>query len=117
MYEYKAQVLRVVDADTLDVLVDLGFKISQEVRIRLARIDAWEKRGEEREKGILAAEFVSEVFANLGDDYILIRTEKDKRGSFGRYIADVIIMGADGKTEFSLNDRLVKEGHAEYREY
>jgi len=116
MYEYKATVVKVVDADTLDVRVDLGFKISQEMRIRLARIDAWEVRGEEREKGLEATQFVIDLFDNLGEDYIVIRTQKDKTGKYGRYLAEVIVMNSDGSEKFNLNERLVKEGHAGWYE-
>ena len=115
MYEYKAEVIHVVDADTFDVRVDMGFSHFQEMRIRLARIDAWEKRGEEREMGIAATEFVLELLANLeDDDYIVIRTQKDKQGKYGRYLADVIIMNSDGTEKTNINDLLVKEGHAEW---
>jgi len=112
MYEYRAEVIKVVDADTLDLKVDLGFKISQEMRVRLARIDAWEVRGEEREKGLEATQFVLELFANLEEDYIVIRTDKDKTGKYGRYLAEIIIMNPDGTEKFNLNELLVKEGHA-----
>lgn len=112
MYEYKAEVLKIVDADTFDVRVDLGFKIAQDIRIRLARIDAWEKRGEEREKGLEATQFVVDLFDNLGDDYVIIRTQKDKKGGFGRYLAEVIIMNPDDTEKFNLNELLVKEDHA-----
>ena len=54
MYEYKGIVVKIVDADTIDVRVDLGFSISTHQRLRVARIDAWEIRGEERPKGLAA---------------------------------------------------------------
>jgi micrococcal nuclease len=112
MYEYKSEVLRVVDADTLDLRVDMGFRHFQDMRVRLARIDAWEKRGEEREKGLEATQFVLELFANLEDDYVVIRTQKDKQGKYGRYIAEVVIMNPDGTEKLNLNELLVEKGHA-----
>lgn len=123
MYEYKAQVVRVVDADTIDFMVDLGFESYRKIRFRLSRIDAWEVRGEERPDGLEATQFVLDAFAAMEDgEYIVVRTVLDnkggyKTGSFKRYLADVIIMTAEGEVKFNLNDRLVKEGHAEYAEY
>lgn len=117
MYEYRAEVVKVVDADTIDFKVDLGFKFSVELRFRVARIDAWEVRGEERERGLVATGFVKDLFANLGENYIVIRTDKDKTGKYGRYIAEIIIKSPEGIELDNLSDLLVKEGHAEYTEY
>lgn len=108
MWTYRAKVLNVVDADTLDLLVDLGFSISFEHRVRLARIDAWEIRGPERAKGLIAKSFVEQSLPT--DGYVTICTEK--KGKFGRYIAEITY--ADG---LNLSDELVKRGHAHYRDY
>lgn len=116
MYEYRAKVLKVVDADTLDIQVDLGFKIFSEMRVRLARIDAWEVRGDEREKGLAAKEYVLERLAAMDDDYLVIKTDKDKTGKYGRYIAEILVPEKTGELT-NLNDELVKLGHAEYWEY
>ena len=102
-YEYKATLKKVVDADTIDVIVDLGFSISTNLRLRLARIDAWEIRGEERVKGLKAKEF---VIKNLPEEFT-IKTQKDKKGKYGRYIAEIIY-----NDDINLNDELIKEGHA-----
>ncbi len=111
MYEYRARVLRIVDADTIDVEIDLGFRVKTDQRLRLARIDAWETRGEEREDGLAAKEFLMEFLANhAGRDYVVLRTNKDKQGKYGRYIAEILVM-VDGE-EVNVNDKLVKEGHA-----
>ncbi len=113
MYQYRAEVVYVVDGDTIDVAVDLGFKHTQEMRLRLAGIDTWELRGEERAKGLVAKEYVLETFANMDpEDYVVIRTKKDKQGKYGRYIATVLIMGRDDTELLNLNDALVEEGHA-----
>ena len=122
MYEYRAQLVRTVDADTLDLDVDLGFGIHVNMRVRVARIDAWEVRGEEREKGLMAEDWVN---GELDGKALLIRTEKDKKGKYGRYIAEILYdKYANGYTELTgyeeltnLSDDLVKEGHAEYVEY
>lgn len=113
MYQYRAKVVYVVDGDTIDVAVDLGFKHTQEMRLRLAGIDTWELRGEERAKGIIAKEYVLEVFANMEpEEYIVIKTKKDKQGKYGRYIATVLVMDGDGAEILNLNDALVRDGHA-----
>ena len=112
MWEYFAVVDRVVDADTLDLRVDLGFGVLLKERFRLARIDAWEVRGEERPQGLVAKARVEEL-CPVGSR-ILIATEKDK-GKYGRYIAEIILLGADDKLT-NLNDLLVEEGHAEFYE-
>lgn len=114
MYQYRARIVRVVDADTFDVSVDLGFKISQVMRLRLEGIDAWEVRGQERPEGLKAKEYVLECFANMEDgEYIVIKTAKDKKGKYGRYIATVLIMYVDNTEKLNINTSLVKEGHAE----
>ena len=111
MWEYYATVKRVVDADTMDLEVDLGFGVLKNDRFRLARIDAWEVRGEERPKGLLAKARVEEL-CPVGSK-VLISTNKEK-GKYGRYIAEIIIEFDDQLT--NLNDLLVEEGHAELYE-
>lgn len=107
LYYYKAQVLRIIDGDTIDVSILIGFNISLTERLRLARINAPEVRGEEREAGLAAKEWLISQIA-IGSE-ILIRTEKDD--SFGRYIAEIYL------DDLNLNDEMVKVGHAEYKEY
>lgn len=107
-YTYRAQVARVVDGDTIDVLIDLGLKIYTATRLRIRGIDTPELRDRdllERTKAQAAANRVLEL-APVGSD-IVIETHKDKRGKFGRYLADVTL--ADGR---DLGAVLVAEGHA-----
>ena len=113
MYEYKAEIVRVVDGDTLDLDIDLGFGVTKRERIRLARVDAWERRGVERTQGIEATNFVV-ALAELHDYECLVRTSKEK-GKYGRYIAEVYFDTTRVKDEWlNLSDLLVKEGHAEW---
>lgn len=113
MYEYKSIVKKIVDADTIDVEIDLGFKMKTEQRLRLARIDAWEVRGEERVKGLKAKEFVLNVIP-VGT-VVKVRTEKT--GKYGRYIAEVVYMPphyvdwVPGEM-CNLSDELLEAGHA-----
>jgi len=100
-----------VDADTIDVIIDLGFGIKKKERLRLYRINAWEKRGKDKEKGLLAKEFVEEKLIPSLAPLVTFRIETFKKGKFGRMLANVYV----GKK--CLNDMLVKEGHARYQDY
>ena len=89
-------------------LVGEGGRGERKERLRLYAIDAWEKRGEEREKGLEAAQYVCGKIPT--GVRVLIKTFKDKTGKYGRYIAKVYYRENNGWT--CLNDMLVKEGHA-----
>jgi len=113
MFEYQATVLRVVDGDTIDVMVDLGMGVHRKERLRFSRVNAWETRGEHREKGLLAKNRVAELLPIQSK--IIIKTEKDKQGKYGRYLAEIIIPASDWrelKEDTNLNDLLLNEGHA-----
>ncbi len=107
-YIYNAIVTKVVDGDTLDLEVDLGFSVKVEHRIRLHGVDAYETslRGdtteEEKQKGIEAKAFLIE---RLLRKKVVIETIKDKKGKYGRYLANVCI---DGKM---VSEMLVKKGY------
>lgn len=111
LWEYRAFIKRWVDGDTVDVEIDLGFGIRKLDRLRLARIDAWEKRGDERVAGLAATDFV--ITMCPPESEILIRTAKDKQGKYGRYLAEIYF----GPDRICLNDLLVESGHAEYASY
>lgn len=100
-YEYKAVVTNVVDGDTIDILVDLGFKIQSKQRVRLARIDTPE-RGQPGYA--IACDFVKDAI--LGKP-VIIKTEKVSK--WGYYLAEVKL--EDGK---NLNDTLVQAGLAKH---
>lgn len=109
MYEYKAKLVRVIDGDTIDCYIDLGFNIHVKERVRLKGIDTPETRTrdlEEKKRGIAAKERVIELFE--GVDEFVIQTEIHK-GKYGRTIGEVILP-PDNK---SLNQMLLDEGHAE----
>jgi micrococcal nuclease len=109
-YQYLAKVVKVVDADTLDIDLDLGFSITSRQRVRLGRINAWEVRGEEREKGLAAKWWITEKLREF-DFEIAVTTGKGK-GKYGRYIAEIEL--PDGT---DLNKALVEEGHARWQSY
>ena len=109
IYKFENAVCKnVVDGDTIDVIIDVGFKIKVEQRLRLNRIDAPEIRGKEKEKGLKTKEYLMLKF-RLPGPIIIIETQKT--GKYGRYLAEIWL---DGK---NLNDELVEKGLAEYREY
>jgi micrococcal nuclease len=106
MYEYNATLDRVVDGDTVDALVDLGFDTWKKVRIRLMGIDAWESRTrdlEEKEKGIAAKNRVIEILKQ-GDNKFILKSHGV--GKYGRCLGEVIVEG------MNVNNQLINEGHA-----
>ena len=96
MYEYNCQVTRVVDGDTIDVILDLGFKILHKSRVRLFGIDTPESRTrnkDEKVRGKMASKFLQDSIASGN---VVIRTElKDSRGKFGRGLGTVVVDGVD----------------------
>jgi len=116
MYKYKAKVTKIVDGDTIDVVIDLGFKITTNQRIRLEGINTPEtynvkKGSEEYKKGMIAKEFViKRIEANNNE--AIIETNK-YTGKYGRYIG--IVWLADNT--ISLNDELVEKGFAVVANY
>jgi micrococcal nuclease len=111
MYEYNAKVISVYDADTMRVDIDLGFGVWLKNQvIRWLKIDAWEVRGEEHDKGILARDRVRELI--LGKEVIL-KTYKDEKGKYGRWLAEVYNPEVALEWENSYNQQLINEGHAE----
>lgn len=113
MYVYNAVVTRVVDGDTLDMTVDLGFKVCIDIRARLYGVDTPEiygvkKESEEYQKGKAASEFV-QAWLDARPEVLTVKTIKDAKGKYGRYLVTVI----DPLTEESLNEALVANGHAE----
>jgi len=92
MHEYKCKILRVVDGDTVDVDIDLGFGIwMHKERVRLLGIDTPESRTrdiEEKKFGLLSKQFVKDHYP-VGSTAIL-RTHKDKTGKFGRILGELV---------------------------
>jgi len=108
MFTYSASLDRVVDGDTIDLCVDLGFGVSMDMRIRLLGIDTPEVRTrdlEEKKRGFEAKNFVIKTFEQH-DNKCVIETVKDKQGKFGRYLATVYF----GDT--SLNSLLIENNYS-----
>jgi len=106
-YIYNAEVLRVVDGDTIHVRIDHGFHIYSHQTIRLMGIDTPELRGEERGRGLEAKKFVEEKI--LGKRVVLF-THKDKQGKYGRYLAKVYY--TENGVDVLLNTLLLDKGFA-----
>lgn len=90
LYTYKAQYVKNYDGDTITFLVDLGFKISFEIRVRLLGINTPEIKSsivEERELAKKARDFVKSELTNA--DCIFLKTYKDRKGKYGRYLGHV----------------------------
>ena len=95
MYEYKCTVDRVVDGDTIDVTLDLGFSVLYKTRVRLFGIDTPESRTsnkDEKARGKMSAMFLKMAIEDA--DTVVIRTElRDSRGKFGRVLGTVVCDG------------------------
>jgi micrococcal nuclease len=85
MYEYRAKVVRVVDGDTVDFLVDLGFKISFKIRTRLVGVNTPERGKTDFNKATVMLENLMLSKADE-DGYNIIKTNKDKTGKYGRWL-------------------------------
>ena len=95
----------VVDGNTVDALVSLGYKMSEEVRLRLARINAPENRGEEKEQGLISTNALREYLES--SDMVVFRIHKT---CYGRGIA-VIYVERSG-VGINVNDWMVSSGYA-----
>ncbi len=114
LYHYKAIVTSVYDGDTCTVDIDLGLHTwLKDEKLRLNRINAPEMRGPEKEKGKLSRDFLREKILNKE---IALETIKDKKGKYGRYLAEVWLLKS-GENYENINDQLVKKGFAEYHKY
>ena len=108
------EINRVLDGDTIDVTIDLGFDLYKKERVRVAGVDTPEKRTrdlEEKELGIDATNWLKEKLESTlaGDDELSIRTELvGGVGKYGRLLGWLYI----GDAEVSLNEQMITEGYA-----
>ena len=114
MYKYNAKLDRVVDGDTIDAMIDVGFDIWIKKRIRYMGMDAWESRTrdlEEKKKGLAAKarnkELLEEVSAKSG----YFRLKSHGVGKYGRVLGEIFIQDEEGK-QYNINEQLQIEGHA-----
>tara|TARA_R100000656_G_scaffold117700_1_gene91133 strand:+ start:99 stop:473 length:375 start_codon:yes stop_codon:yes gene_type:complete len=115
MYEYNAKCVRVVDGDTLDAEIDLGFDVKVTKRIRLAGIDAPESRTRnkvEKKLGLAAKDKLIELMEGAANEFEL---ESQELGKYGRVLGRIHIDKISGKdqiTKVCVNDALVRDGYA-----
>jgi len=114
MYNYKISPLKVVDGDTIDAEIDLGFDIKVKKRIRFMGINAPESRTrdlEEKAKGLAAKDRVKQLLEGCES----IQLKSHGVGKFGRCLGEIMLDMVDGQeklTLVSLNELLINEGHA-----
>ena len=106
MYIYNAKCLRVVDGDTLDATIDLGFDTWKKIRIRLVGINTPESRTrdlEEKARGLEAKDFVVDTLGKHDNNFIL---HSQGVGKYGRCLGEIFL------GDVNLNTLLINEGHA-----
>ncbi|NWF38201.1 nuclease [Mariprofundus sp. NF] len=113
-FHYHARVSSVYDGDTCTVDIDLGLGVwKYGEKVRLYRINTPELRGDERAEGLISRDRLREL---IDGKVILLETVKDKKGKYGRYLAEIWLATEDGSWK-NINDQLVLEGLAEYKSY
>ena len=108
LYHYSAEVTRVVDGDTVDAFVDLGFDMHSKQRVRLYGINTPEVRTRdkvEKKAGLAAMARLQEMLRETRNKCV-IKTRLDRKGKYGRVLGVLYVNDCD------LNAKLIKEGHA-----
>jgi len=116
MYEYRVKIVKVVDGDTVDVDIDLGFGVwLKKQRVRLYGIDTPESR---------TRDLVEKRFGNMAKDYLksrlssgaILGTRLDKKGKFGRILGEFFVLDNEGHPQFevkvNVNEELIAKHHA-----
>ena len=106
---YSAKVVRVVDGDTADAMIDLGFDTWVKKRIRFYGVDTWESRTrnlEEKKKGLAAKDYVKDLLENSDEGKFLLKSHGV--GKYGRVLGELFVKG----NEKSVNELLKENGHA-----
>ena len=111
MFEYKCKLIKVIDGDTIDVDIDLGFGVwLRNQRIRMYGIDTPESRTrdlEEKKYGLAAKAFLTEM---LDDSHLILKTHQDERGKFGRILGEV--WRTTNYADQSINNYMIEKHHA-----
>ena len=108
-YGYSCKLDRVVDGDTCDALIDLGFDTWVKKRIRFYGVDTWESRTrnkEEKVKGLAAKAYVKDLLENSDEGKFLLKSHGV--GKYGRVLGELFVKGH----ETSVNELLKENGHA-----
>ena len=113
-YIYRGKLERVVDGDTIDALIDVGFDIWIKKRIRYSGIDTWESRTRdlaEKEKGLQAKARNQELLMKVSSKSGYFRLKSHGVGKYGRVLGEIFIEDKEGK-QYNINKTLISEGHA-----
>jgi micrococcal nuclease len=113
-YIYRGKLERVVDGDTIDALIDVGFDIWVKKRIRYKGLDAWESRTrnlDEKKKGLAAKERNKELLEKVSSKPGYFRIKSYGVGKYGRVLGEIFIEDIDGN-QYNVNQKLIEEGHA-----
>tara|TARA_R110001583_G_scaffold75244_3_gene207326 strand:- start:491 stop:865 length:375 start_codon:yes stop_codon:yes gene_type:complete len=116
MYEYKIKSIdHLVDGDTFDCTVDLGFNISHKIRVRMYGINTPESRTrdlEEKARGLASKERLHTLLSSgfLDDNGLVLVT--NKKGKYGRYLGTVYRQRKSGEEQLNINQQLIEEGFA-----
>jgi micrococcal nuclease len=112
MYEYRCTVVKIIDGDTVDVDIDLGFGVwLKKERIRLYGIDTPESRTrdlEEKKYGLAAKKFITDMLDDDGG--IVLKTHKDAEGKFGRILGE--LWRTTNYADKSINEYMIEKHHA-----
>ena len=113
-YIYRGKLERVVDGDTIDALIDVGFDIWIKKRIRYSGIDTWESRTRdlaEKTKGLEAKARNKELLMEVSSKSGYFRLKSHGVGKYGRVLGEIFIEDKEGK-QYNINKTLISEGHA-----
>ena len=113
-YIYRAKLDRVVDGDTIDAMIDVGFDIWVKKRIRYMGVDTWESRTrdlDEKKLGLAAKARNKELLEKVSAKSGYFRLKSHGLGKYGRVLGEIFIQDAKGK-QYNINETLVAEGHA-----
>ena len=113
-YIYRGKLERVVDGDTIDALIDVGFDIWIKKRIRYSGIDTWESRTRdlaEKAKGLEAKARNKELLMEVSSKSGYFRLKSHGVGKYGRVLGEIFIEDKEGK-QYNINKTLISEGHA-----
>lgn len=108
MYTYQATVIRVIDGNSVEIQIDLGFNIKFTEKARLLGINAPEKRGKNFIKGLESLKYLSDKILNKD---VIVKTEKDTKGKFGRYLVTIFL------NDENINNWMVKNNYAQIAKY
>ena len=113
-YIYRGKLERVVDGDTVDALIDVGFDIWVKKRIRYMGLDTWESRTrnlEEKKLGLAAKARNKELLEEVSSKSGYFRLKSHGVGKYGRVLGEIFILDKEGQT-INVNQKLIHEGHA-----